>query len=83
MPAKMSAKNKIQKIHRIYIEDIRRKFIVRAVAKVFENFTLQPTMGFYKGSAEASIIIEVVGAEESQIRLLAARIRELMDRNRS
>lgn len=49
MPAKISAMSKIQKIHRIYTEDIRRRSVIRAVGKVFDNFTLQPTTGFYKG----------------------------------
>lgn len=77
MPSKTSNKNQTQSIHRIYTEDIRRKAIIRAVAKLFENFTLQRTTGFYKRHAEASIIIEIIGANESQIRLLAARIREI------
>ena len=77
MPAKLSAMSKIQKIHRIYTEDIRRRSVIRAVGKVFDNFTLQPTTGFYKGRGEASIIIEIIGAEEGQIKSLAARIREI------
>jgi hypothetical protein len=80
MSAKMSAKNKIR---HIYTEDISRKSIIHAVAKVFENFTLQPTMGYYKGRGEASIVIEIVGAEEGQITSLAARIREINGRSRS
>ena len=74
---KTSSKHRIQSIHRLYTEDIRRKSIIHAVAKVFENFTLQPTTGFYKGQAEASIIIEIIGAEEQQIKSLAMRIREI------
>ena len=54
MRAKMSAMSKIHKVHRIYTEDMRRKFIIRAVDKVFENFTLQTTMGFYKGRDKLS-----------------------------
>ncbi len=77
MPAKTSHKNRIQSIHSIYTEDIRRKSIIRAVATFFENFTLQPTTGFYKGRAEPSIIIEIIGAKEGQIKSLAARIREI------
>jgi hypothetical protein len=77
MPAKTTSKNRIQSIHRLYTEDIGRKSIIRAVAKVFENFTLQPTTGFYRGRPETSIIIEIIGGEERQIKSLAARIREI------
>jgi hypothetical protein len=77
MPSKTSSGYRIQSIHRLYTEDIRSESIIRTVAEAFENFTLQPTTGFYKGHAEASIIIEIIGAEESQIKSLAARIRAI------
>jgi hypothetical protein len=77
MPTKTSRNRQIQSIHRIYTEDTRRKSIIRAVATFFKNFTLQPTTGFYKGGAEPSIIIEIIGAKEGQIKSLAARIREI------
>jgi hypothetical protein len=35
-----------QIIHRIYTEDKRRGMIVRAISKQFENFTLQPIIGY-------------------------------------
>jgi len=35
---------------------------------------MQTTMGFYKGRDK---IIEIIGAEEGQIKSLAARIREI------
>jgi hypothetical protein len=76
MPAKAS-RSQFQSIHRVYTKDVNRKSIIRAIAEVFENFTLQPTTGFYKGNAEASIIIEIIGAKERQIKSLAARIREI------
>jgi hypothetical protein len=77
MPSKTSDENRTQSIHRVYTEDFPRKSIIREVGKLFENFTLQSTTGFFKGHAEASIIIEIIGAKRSQIRLLAARIREI------
>jgi len=64
-------------IHRIYTEDKRRVTILREISKQFENFTLQPTTGYYRGKAEKSIVLEFVGAEESQVKWLAARIREI------
>jgi hypothetical protein len=66
-----------QTIHRIYTEDKRRATIVRAIAKQIESFTLQPTTGYYRGKPEKSIVLEIVGAKESQVKWLAARIREI------
>ena len=64
-------------IHRIYTEDKRRATIVRVISQQFQNFTLQPTTGYYRGKPEKSIVLEFVGAEESQVKWLAARIREI------
>ena len=66
-----------QIIHRIYTEDKRRATMVRAISKQFDNFTLQPTTGYYRGKPEKSIVLEIVGAKESQVKWLAARIREI------
>jgi hypothetical protein len=64
-------------IHRIYTEDKRRATIVRVISKQFDDFTLQPTTGYYRGKPEKSIVLEFVGARESQVKWLAARIREI------
>jgi hypothetical protein len=64
-------------IHRIYTVDKRRATIVRVISKQFENFTLQPTTGYYRGKPEKSIVLKFVGAKESQAKWLAARIREI------
>lgn len=48
-----------------------------ALSKQFENFTLQPTTGYYRGKPEKSIVLEIVGAKKSQVKWLAARIREI------
>jgi hypothetical protein len=66
-----------QSIHRIYTEDKRRATIVRVISKQFEDFTLQLTTGYYRGKPEKSIVLEFVGAKESQVKWLAARIREI------
>jgi hypothetical protein len=66
-----------QTIHRIYTEDKRRATIVRVISQQFENFTLQPTTGYYRGKPEKSMVLEFVGAKESQVKWLAARIREI------
>jgi hypothetical protein len=66
-----------QPIHRIYTEDKRRDRIVRVISQQFENFTLQPATGYYRAKPEKSIVLEFVGAKESQLKWLAARIREI------
>lgn len=66
-----------QSIHRIYTEGKRRATIVRVISKQFESCTLQPTTGYYRGKPEKSIALELVGAKESQVKWLAARIREI------
>ena len=64
-------------IHRLYTEDKRRATILRVISKQFESFTMQPTTGYYRGKPEKSIVLEFVGAKESQVKWLAARIREI------
>jgi hypothetical protein len=64
----------IANVHRIYTEDVDRQAIIRITAKLFDNFTLQPTTGFFQGHPEDSIVLEIVGARESQISGLAAAI---------
>jgi hypothetical protein len=51
--------------------------LLRVISKQFESFTLQPTTGYYRGKPEKSIVLELVGAKESQVKWLAARIREI------
>jgi hypothetical protein len=36
-----------------------------------------PTTGYYQGKPEKSIVLDVVGAKESQVKWLAAGIREI------
>lgn len=66
-----------QTIHRIYTKDKRRATIVRVISKQFDSFTLQPTTGYYRGKREKSIVMEFVGAKESEVKWLAPRIREI------
>jgi len=65
-----------QTIHRVYTEDKRRATIVRVISKQFESFTLQPTTGCYRGKREKSIVLEFVDAKDSEVKWLAAHIRE-------
>jgi DNA-binding transcriptional MerR regulator len=66
-----------EKVYRIYTEDVRRREIIKATARQFDNFTLHPTTGFYDGQAEKSIVIEIVKATDEQIETLARKIQEL------
>lgn len=66
-----------QTIHRVYTEDKRRATIVRVISKQFDSFTLQPTTGYYRGKSEKSVVLEFVGAKESQVKWLAALIRKI------
>ena len=64
-------------IYRIYTEEKNKKAIVQLLAKQFESFTLQPTLGYYRRKPEKSIVIEIVGGQAAQIRRLVERIRKM------
>lgn len=64
-------------IYRIYTEAKNKREIVLLTGKQFESFTLQPTIGYYRGSPEKSIVIEIVGANEREVRQLAQRIQKM------
>jgi hypothetical protein len=66
-----------QTIYRVYTEEKNKKAIVRLLGTQFESFTVQPTLGYYRGRAEKSIVIEIVGASAQKIKLLAERIRKM------
>ena len=61
-------------IYRIYTEAKNQRDIIRLAGKSFESFTLQPTLGYYEGKPEKSIVIEIVGAPEKDVNRLALRI---------
>jgi hypothetical protein len=73
MPGVISVGN----IFRIYTEEKNKRDIVRLTGQEFESFTLQPTLGYYRGKPEKSIVIEIVGAREPAIRKLARRIKQM------
>ena len=64
-------------IYRIYTEAKNKRQIVLLTGKHFESFTLQPTIGYYRGNPENSIVIEIVGANEREVRQLAQRIQKM------
>ena len=67
----------VQTVHRLYTEQKNERAIIRLVSEQFENFTMQPVTGFYDGSPEKSIVVEIVGAPPLAIRKLAARIKKM------
>jgi hypothetical protein len=66
-----------QTIYRIYTEEKNKRAIVDLIGKQFESFTLQPTLGFYRGKAEKSMVIEIVGSTAVKIKRMAERIRKM------
>jgi hypothetical protein len=69
----MPAKN----VYRVYTEDKNKGKIIRLIAKQWESFTVQPTIGYYRGKPEKSIVIEIVGARSSEITKLAVAIQKM------
>jgi len=67
----------MHKVHRIYTEDVDRKAVIAATAAAFSSFTLQPTTGYFQGKAEASIVIEIMEAEDREVEALARKIRAI------
>ena len=66
-----------QGIYRIYTEEKNKRSIVDLIARQFESFTLQPTLGYYRGKAEKSTVIEIVGSTAVKIKRVAERIRKM------
>jgi hypothetical protein len=64
-------------IYRIYTEAKNKREIVRLIGETFESFSLQPTIGYYRGRPENSIVIEIVGAKGQQIMQVAQRIQRM------
>ena len=64
-------------IFRIYTEEKNKRDIVRLAGEAFDNFTLQPTLGYYKGKPEKSIVIEIIGAREPAVKELALSIKTM------
>jgi hypothetical protein len=67
----------MEKVYRIYTQDVCRKRVIKLVTSKFESFTLQPTRGYFKGRPEKSIVIEIVEAKQKEIELLARGIGEI------
>ena len=70
-------KVQMKNVYRIYTEDKNRRKILATVGKIFDNFTLQPTAGYYKGRPEKSIVIEVADVSKTKIKLIAGKLLEV------
>ena len=70
----------MNKVYRIYTENLNREEILRLTAKKFESFTLQATTGYSQGRGEKSIVLEIVEARRKDVTALAKRIRKLNGR---
>ena len=66
-----------ENIYRVYTEEKNKRNIVRLAAQQFESFTLQPTLGYYHGRSEKSIVVEVIGASERSVTRFASRIQKM------
>ena len=64
-------------VFRIYTENVNRKEVLQVVAKKFENFTFQPTTGYFRGQPEKSVVIEIVNASKKDVAQVAKRIRRI------
>ena len=61
--------------HRILTEDIDRPLIVDILTKYFDSFTIVPQVGYWKGNAEKSLSIELIGASEKNVLRASEEIR--------
>jgi hypothetical protein len=68
---------KSRTVHRLYTEEKNRKAILKLTAAAFESFTVQPTIGYYRGKPEKSMVIELAGVSEKTISALARRVRAM------
>ena len=65
----------MDKVYRIYTEDIDRQAVIHLASQQFENFTLHETVGYYRDQPEDSIALEIVDAEETAGQMAAGRRR--------
>jgi len=67
----------VDTVYRIYTEDTDRDAVIGTVAQRFENFTVHPATGYFKGQPERSIVIEIVDAHEADVEAVARAIRNI------
>lgn len=64
-------------IFRVYTENVNRKKVLSLAAEKFDNFTLQPTTGYFRGQPEKSVVIEIVDARRKDVLEVAKKIRRI------
>jgi hypothetical protein len=62
-------------IYRVYTADVARADIIRKTAQRFDSFTIHEASGHFKGKEEAVLIIELIDAQEADVKELARVIR--------
>ena len=50
-------------LYRIYTEDVNRHRVEAIAQEFFQGFTVLQSTGFWEGSREESVVIEVIGDE--------------------
>lgn len=53
----------MNKIYRIYTENVGRRQVAELVSKYFKGFTILDATGYYKGQAERSMVIELMASD--------------------
>jgi hypothetical protein len=68
-------------LYRIYTADINRAATLAVVAKAYDSFTAIEALGYFKGTAEPSLVIELLTEDSwrdrSKVTTLADAIRQL------
>ncbi len=62
-------------LYRIYTEDIGRDKIIEEVASRFISFTVFDAVGYWKGKAEVTLVIEVITSDSETLHKLCQWIK--------
>ena len=76
-PSRFRKATELDKIYRIYTEDVYRESAIRLASEVLDSFTIHEAIGYYAGQREKSIILETVNTNEDKVKSLADKVREL------
>ncbi len=71
-------------LYRIYTENINRAKIEKIVSEHYDGFTIVEGTGFWKSQKEASLIIEIIGDDESDldsVKIIAEQIKKTNDQD--
>ena len=65
------------RLYRIMTEDLNRQAVLSEVSKSFEGFTVREALGYWRGTPEASITIEIITDDKPGVLRVAEAIRVL------